>query len=47
MQNLDFEMIHIPCKTNITDFLSRHPLPETGTNHLEKYVMATANQNTL
>ena len=41
MQNLNFEMIHIRCKTNITDFLSRHPLPETGTDHLEKYVMAT------
>lgn len=41
MQNLNFEMIHIHCKTNITDFLSRHPLPETGTDHLEKYVMAT------
>ena len=41
MQNLDFEMIHIPCKTNVTDFLSRHPLPETGTDHLKKYVMAT------
>lgn len=47
MQNLVFEMIHIPCKTNITDFLSRRPLPETGTNRVEKYVMATANQSTL
>ena len=29
MQNLDFEMIHIPGKTNMTDYMSRHPLPET------------------
>lgn len=47
MQNLEFKMIHIPYKTNITDFLSRHPLRETGTNRLDKYVMATANQSTL
>ena len=41
MQNLDFEMIHIPGKTNMTDYMSRHPLPETGTYRLEKYVIAT------
>ena len=41
MQNLDFEMIHIPGKTNMTDYMSRHPLPETGTDRLEKYVIAT------
>ena len=26
MQNLDFQMIHIPGKTNMTDYMSRHPL---------------------
>ena len=26
MQNLDLEMIHIPGKTNMTDYMSRHPL---------------------
>ena len=41
MQNLDFEMIHIPGKTNMTDYLSRHPPPETGTDRLEKYVITT------
>ena len=41
MQNLDFEMIDIPGKTNMTDYMSRHPLPETGTDRLEKYVIAT------
>ena len=40
MQNLDFEMIHIPGKTNMTDYMSRHPLPETGNDHLEKHVRA-------
>jgi len=41
MQNLDFEMIHIPGKTNKTDYMSRHPLPETGTDRLENYVITT------
>ena len=41
MQNLDFQMIHIPGKTNMTDYMSRHPLPETGNDRLEKYVIAT------
>ena len=41
MQNLDFEVIHIPGKTNMTDYMSRHPLPETGTDRFEKYVIAT------
>ena len=40
MQNLDFEAIHIPGKSNMTDYLSRHPLPETGKDHVEKYVNA-------
>ena len=34
-------MIHIPVKTNMTDYMSKHPLPETGTDRLEKYVIAT------
>ena len=41
MPNLDFKMIHISGKTNMTDYMSRHPLPETGTDRLEKYVIAT------
>ena len=41
MQNLDFEMIHIPGKTKKTDYMSRHPLPETGTDRLENYVITT------
>ena len=40
MQNLDFEAIHIPGKSNMTDYLSRHPLPETGKDHIEKHVNA-------
>ena len=40
MQNLDFEAIHIPGKSNMTDYLSRHPLPENGKDHVEKYVNA-------
>ncbi|CAB3977618.1 Transposon Tf2-9 poly [Paramuricea clavata] len=42
MQNLDFEAIHIPGKSNITDYLSRHPLPETSKDHIEKHVNAKA-----
>ena len=40
MQNLDFSMIHIPGKENVTDYMSRHALQaneETGT---EKYIRA-------
>ena len=40
MQNLDFEMIHIPGKSNMTYYMSRHPMPETGTDRLEQYVIA-------
>ena len=36
MQNRNFEMIHIPGKTNKTDYMPRHPLPETATDCLEK-----------
>ena len=31
MQNLDLEMIHIPGKTNMTDYMSRHPLSNQST----------------
>ena len=40
MQNLDFEAIHIPDKSNMTDYILRHPLPETGKHHIEKHVNA-------
>ena len=40
MQNRNFDMIHIPGKTNMTDYMSRHPLPETGKDHLEKHLRA-------
>ena len=30
MQNLNFTAIYIPGKTNMTDYISRHPLPETA-----------------
>ena len=40
MQNLHFEAIHIAGKSNMTDYLSRHPLLETGSDHVEKYVNA-------
>ncbi len=39
-QNLDFTMIHIPGKSNMTDYLSRHPLPDTDETHLEQHVRA-------
>ena len=40
MQNLDFTMIHIPGKENVTDYMSRHPLPETAKTRVEKHVKA-------
>ena len=40
MQNLDFTMIHIPGKENVTDYMSRHPLPETTRTGVEKHVKA-------
>ena len=40
MQNLDFTMIHIPGKENVTDYMSRHPLPETTWTGVEKHVKA-------
>lgn len=41
MQNLVFKMIHISGKTNTSDYMSRHPLPETGTDRLKKYIITT------
>ncbi|KAL9987542.1 hypothetical protein ACROYT_G001867 [Oculina patagonica] len=40
MQNLDFTAIHIPGKSNMTDYLSRHPLPEIQKTNHEKHVRA-------
>lgn len=39
-QNVDFVWIHIPGKLNITDYLSRHPLPDTEETHLDHHVRA-------
>ena len=40
MQNLDFTMIHIPGKEKATDYISRHPQPETAKTGVEKHVKA-------
>ena len=40
MQHLDFTMIHIPGKTNATDYMSRHPLPEVKKTGHDKHVRA-------
>ena len=40
MQNLDFTAIHIPGKSNMTDYLSRHPLPDVQQTNHELYVKA-------
>ena len=42
MQNLDFTMIHIPGKENVTGYMSRHALPdiERETTDVEKHVRA-------
>ena len=40
MQNLDFTMIHIPGKENVTDYMSRHPLPEITRTGVEKHIKA-------
>ena len=39
-QHLDFVMVHIPGKTNMTDYLSRHPLPDIEETHLKHHVRA-------
>ena len=40
MQNLDLHMTHIPGKENVTDYMSRHPLPVTAKTGVEKHVKA-------
>ena len=40
MQNLDFTMIHIPGKENVTDYMSRHALPDSERTGVEKHVRA-------
>ena len=42
MQNLDFTMIHIPEKQNATDYMSTHPLPDTGSTRTDSHVKAIA-----
>ena len=39
-QHLDFVMIRIPGKSNMTDYLSRHPLPYEEETYLERHVRA-------
>ena len=41
IQNLDYTAIHIAGKSNMTDYLSRHPLPKTEETTHEKYIKAT------
>ena len=40
MQNLDFTVIHIPGKENVTDYMSRHALPNSKKTGVEKHVKA-------
>ena len=40
MQNLDFNAIHIPGKSNMTDYLSRHPLTEVEKSGHERHIRA-------
>ena len=40
MQNLDFTAVHITGKSNMTDYLSRHPLPEVQQTNHEGYIKA-------
>ena len=40
MQNLDFSTIHIPGKSNKTDYISRHPLPEVEKTGHERHIRA-------
>ena len=39
-QHLNFVMIHITGKSNMTDYLSHHPLPDAEETHLERHVRA-------
>ena len=45
MQNLDFTAIYIPGKANVTDYISRHPLPEVAVTGHESHVNAIINVN--
>ena len=40
MQDVDFELVYQPGKDEAypLDFLSRHPLPETGTDSVERVI---------
>jgi tRNA U34 5-carboxymethylaminomethyl modifying GTPase MnmE/TrmE len=40
MHNLDFTMIHILGKENVTDYMSRHALPDSERTGVEKHVRA-------
>ena len=40
MQNLDFNAIYVPGKSNMTDYLSRHSLPEVEKTGHERHVRA-------
>ena len=40
IKNLDFTMIHIPGKENVTDYMSRHALPDSEMTVVEKNVRA-------
>lgn len=45
MQDVDYELVHEPGKdeTDPLDFLSRHPLPETGHDKTEKNIRWNVN----
>ena len=45
MQNLDFTAVYIPGKTNATDYISRHPLPEIVETGHESHVKAVINMD--
>ena len=45
IQNLDFTAIYIPGKKNVTDYISRHPLPEIAVTGRESHVNAIINVN--
>ena len=45
MQNLGFTAVYIPGKTNATDYISRHPLPEIIETGHESHVNAVINMD--
>ena len=45
MQDLDFTAVYIPGKTNATDYISRHPLPEIVETGHESHVKAVINMD--